>query len=164
MKLVLVSMLSISLFSTNALADHHGHSAGDLSFVSNGEFKLDSVATGDMKYTTAESKGVVTIDRSSYAALPSNTVLVYSCTGSSLEKDGKQSLYALCSAKDKDGNEFSIENSRDGALGTAGPGNSVLRGVSGKFKDMMGTCSYIPTYMMNDGVYISVAYDCKMKH
>jgi hypothetical protein len=28
----------------------------------------------------------------------------------------------------------------------------------------MGTCKYVPTYMMNDGVFVSVAFDCDMKH
>ena len=46
MKLALVSILSIFVFSTNAIADHHGHSAGKLSMTSNGEFLLDTTNVG----------------------------------------------------------------------------------------------------------------------
>jgi len=164
MKLALVSILSIFVFSTNAIADHHGHSAGKLSMTSNGEFLLDTTNVGGIKFTTGELKGLSNVSNSSYATLPDGTVLSFSCTGSSLEKDGKSTLYALCTVKDKDGDEIMMENSREGAIGVPGPGNSLLKGVSGKFANLVGTCTYIPTYMMNGGVFVSVSFDCDMKH
>ena len=75
-----------------------------------------------------------------------------------------EDLHYLELAKDKDGNEFSMENNRVGIIGQGGPGESVLRGVSGKYANLMGTCKYVPTYMMNDGVFVSVSFDCDMKH
>jgi len=36
--------------------------------------------------------------------------------------------------------------------------------VTGKFEKMMGNCVYDTTYMMNDGIFVSVSFDCDMKH
>ena len=151
-------------FSTAALADHHGHNAGKMSFVSNGQFSITKVKSGDISFTAAGLKGLANVGASSYESIPSGTVLSFSCAASSLDKDGRSTLYALCSVKDKDGDEFSLENNRVGIIGQGGPGESVLRGVSGKYANLMGTCKYVPTYMMNDGVFVSVSFDCDMKH
>lgn len=164
MKITLSALLGLFVFISSAAAEHHGHSAGNLSFISNGEFVLDTIKAGDMKHTIAELKGLGNIIDSKYASMPKGTVFAFSCTGSSVEKNGESNLFALCLAKDKDGDEFSIENVRVGSIGVPGPGSSVMRGVSGKFTGLMGTCTYQPTYMMNDGVFVSVAYDCDMKH
>ena len=159
-----IFLIGIIFVGTSAIADNHGHSAGKLSMTSNGEFLLDTTDIGGIKFTTGELKGLSNVSNSSYATLPDGTVLSFSCTGSSLEKDGKSTLYALCSVKDKDGDEIMMENSREGAIGVPGPGNALLKGVSGKFANLVGTCTYVPTYMMNGGVFVSVAFDCDMTH
>ena len=164
MKTLFTAFLGLFVFISPAAADHHGHSAGKLSFISNGEFVLDVVQAGDMKHTVAELKGLGNIINSTYAPMPNGTVIAFNCTGSSIEKDGESKLYALCLAKDKDGNEFSIENTRIGMIGVPGPGSSVMRGLSGKYAGLMGNCTYQQTYMMNDGIFVTVAYECEMKH
>ncbi|MEJ6649928.1 MAG: hypothetical protein QNK99_05355 [Burkholderiales bacterium] len=164
MKNTLSVLFGLFIFISAASAEHHGHSAGKLSLISNGEFILDTVEAGDIKHTLAELKGLGTIVDSTYAPMPNGTVIAFECAGSNVTKNGESMLYALCLAKDKDGDQFSIENTRVGLIGVAGPGEGVMRGISGKFSDLMGTCTYVPTYMMNDGVFVSVAYECDMKH
>ena len=164
MKTVFLALAGLLLLSSNVHAGHHGHDAGKVSFISNGEMVIDKVTAGDISFTTGELAGLGNVGDSTYATMPEGTVLTFNCTVSGLEKDGETNLYALCLVKDKDGDAFGMENMAVRKVGTSGAGEGILRGVSGKFAGMMGTCTYDTTYMMNEGVFVSVAFDCNMKH
>ena len=164
MKNIFIAALGLLVSMSTAIAGHHEHDAGKLSFISNGEMVIDKVTAGDISFTTGELTGLGNVGASSYVALSQGTVLTFDCTVSALDKDGQSNLYALCSIKDKDGDEFSMENTAVRELGSSGSGKGVLRGVSGKYAKMMGNCVYDTTYMMNDGVFVSVSFDCDMKH
>tara|TARA_E500000331_G_scaffold20451_3_gene17962 strand:- start:4069 stop:4578 length:510 start_codon:yes stop_codon:yes gene_type:complete len=164
MKNILLGVLGLVVSISSATAGDHEHDAGKISFISNGEMVIDKVTAGDISFTTGELTGLGNVGTSSYAALSQGTVLTVDCTVSALDKDGQSNLYALCSIKDKDGDEFSMENTAVRALGSSGSGKGVLRGVSGKYAEMMGNCVYDTTYMMNDGIFVSVSFDCDMKH
>ena len=126
--------------------------------------QLDEIKANDIRFSTAELEGLSNVNSSTYGPIPVGTVFAFNCAASSLEKDGQSTVYGFCRVKDKDNDEFSIENTRVGRLGVPGTGNSVMRGISGKYANLMGVCKFTPTYLINDGVFISVAYDCDMKH
>lgn len=164
MKNIFITLAALFFSVSFATAGHHGHDAGKLSMMSTGEMVVDKVTAGDMSFTTGELAGISNIGDSTYATLSKGAVLAYNCTISSLAKGGETNLYALCLVKDKDGDSFSMESTAVRTVGTSGGGTAVLRGVSGKFSKMMGNCTYDTTYMMNDGIFVSVSFDCDMKH
>ena len=164
MKNIYIAIIGLFVSISSATAGHHEHDAGKLSFISNGEMVIDKVTAGDISFTTGELAGIGNVGASTYAPLSQGAVLTFNCTVSGLEKDGETNLYALCLVKDRDGDEFSMENMAVRKVGTSGTGKGVLRGVTGKFAKMMGNCTYDTTYMMNDGVFVSVSFDCDMKH
>jgi hypothetical protein len=164
MKNIYIGIIGLFVSISSATAGHHEHDAGKLSFISNGEMVIDKVTAGDISFTTGELAGIGNVGASTYAPLSQGAVLTFNCTVSGLEKDGETNLYALCLVKDRDGDEFSMENMAVRKVGTSGSGKGVLRGVSGKFEKMMGNCTYDTTYMMNDGVFVSVSLNCDMKH
>lgn len=158
MKKILAASLISFAFASPALA-----ASGETETVSAGPLNAVTIKSGDDTYTALNFKLVLIVQKSTHELFKAGDVMSLSCVGTN-NTTGKESVVdGNCVVKDASGDTYAASFSRKGVMGQAGGGTQVIKGLTGKYVGLSGTCTYEAKYPQNDGIYIASFAKCKYK-
>ncbi len=128
--------------------------SGETETVSTGLLNRTEVKMGDDSYSAANFKLTVVVNQSSMDLFKAGDVLVGSCVGSNQTVQGASAVEGNCVIKDRAGDAYATTYSRKGTMGNPGQGTQQVRGLTGKYIGMTGSCTYDAKYAQNDGTYV----------
>jgi hypothetical protein len=136
---------------------------GDTESVSTGQLNRVEVKMGEDSYSVVNFKLVMVINKSTHELFKAGDVIAVSCVGINNTVNKESNVDGNCVAKDSAGDTFATTFKRKGLLGQPGAGAQTVRGLTGKYAGMTGTCSYDAKYAQNDGVFIASFAKCSYK-
>ncbi len=135
--------------------------SGETETVATGQLHRTEIKVGDDSYGSVNFKLIVVVNHSSMSLFKAGDVLVASCVGSNQRVQGESLVEGNCVMKDADGDTYTSTYSRTGTMGSPGQGTQQVRGLTGKFDGMTGSCTYDAKYAQNDGVYVISFAKCE---
>jgi hypothetical protein len=136
---------------------------GDTESVSTGQLNRVEIKMGEDSYSVVNFKLVMVINKSTHELFKTGDVIAVSCVGINNAVNKESIVDGNCVAKDSAGDTFSTTFKRKGLLGQPGAGAQIVRGLTGKYVGLSGTCSYDAKYAQNDGVFIASFAKCSYK-
>lgn len=156
-KILAASVMSAALVSP-AMA-----SSGETETVSTGLLNHVTVKSGDDSYAVNHFKLVSVVERSTHELFKAGDIMSLNCVGTNYLVDKESVVDGHCVVKDAAGDTYAATYHRKGVMGQQGAGTQTIRGLTGKFAGLSGTCTYEAKYAQNDGIYIASFAKCKYK-
>lgn len=138
--------------------------SGNVESVSTGLLNRTEVKIGDNAYSAVNFKLIVVVNKSTFGLLKVGDILTASCVGSNRVVNGDSVVEGNCLLKDAGGDTYSTTYERKGTMGNPGTGTQIIKGLTGKFVGMTGSCTYDAKYVQNDGVYVVSFANCKYQN
>jgi hypothetical protein len=138
--------------------------SGNVESISTGLINRVDVKVGENSYSAVNFKLVVIINQSSFSLLKSGDVLSANCVGINKNVNGDSIVEGNCLLKDANGDTYATTYERKGTMGNPGTGTQTVKGLTGKFIGMSGSCTYDAKYAQNDGTYVISFANCKYQN
>jgi len=136
---------------------------GDVEGVSTGQLNRVEVKAGEDSYSAVNFKLVMVINKSTHELFKVGDIFGLSCVGTNNTVNKESIVEGNCLAKDNSGDTFATTFKRKGQFGQTGTGTQTVRGLTGKYVGLVGTCTYDAKYTQNDGVFIASFGKCSYK-
>jgi ABC-type uncharacterized transport system ATPase subunit len=156
-KILSASILSVVIASP-ALA-----ASGETETLSTGLLNAVNIKAGDDSYSVNHFKMTSVIQKSTHELFKVGEVMALSCVGTNYLVNKESTVEGNCVIKDASGDAYLASYSRKGVMGQQGAGSQTIKGLSGKYVGLSGTCTYEAKYAQNDGTYIATTAKCKYK-
>lgn len=137
--------------------------SGDVEGVSTGQLNRVEIKVGEDSYSVVNFKLVMVINKSTHEAFKVGDVVGLSCVGVNNTVNKESIVDGNCLAKDSAGDTFATTFKRKGQFGQTGAGIQTVKGLTGKYAGLVGTCTYDAKYTQNDGVFIASFGKCSYK-
>ncbi len=132
--------------------------------VSTGLLNRAEIKVGDDAYAAVNFKLVVVVNKSSFGLFKAGDILTAACVGANQNVNGKSTVQGNCILKDASGDSYTTTYERIGTMGNPGAGKQTIKGLTGKFIGMTGSCTYDAKYAQNDGLYVISFASCDYKN
>ena len=136
---------------------------GDTESVSTGQLNRAEIKVGEDSYAAVNFKLVMVVNKSTHQSFKAGDVITLSCVGINNTINKESTVDGNCVGKDSAGDTFATTFKRKGVLGQPGTGNQTVKGLTGKYAGLNGTCTYEAKYAQNDGVFIASFAKCSYK-
>lgn len=158
-KNMLAAVAIVVMFATSSVFA----APGDAESVSTGQLNRVEIKVGEDSYSVVNFKLVMVINKSTHELFKVGDVIGVSCVGINNTVNKESNVDGHCVAKDSAGDTFATTFKRKGLLGQPGTGAQTVKGLTGKYAGLTGTCSYDAKYAQNDGVFIASFAKCSYK-
>ncbi len=154
---LLASLLFLSCASTQA-------ASGNLDTTSTGLLNRTEIKLGENSYSSVNFKLIIVVNKSSFSLIKTGDILTASCVGLNKNVNGDSLVEGNCLIKDSAGDTYASTYERKGKMGDPGTGTQNVKGLTGKFVGMTGTCTYDAKYAQNEGVHVISIASCKYQN
>lgn len=138
--------------------------SGNVESVSTGLLNRTEIKIGDDAYAAVNFKLVVVVSKSNFSLMKTGDILMANCVGTNRNINGESAVQGNCLLKDASGDTYSTTYERKGTMGNPGTGTQNIKGLTGKFVGMSGSCTYDAKYAQNDGLYVISFASCKYQN
>ena len=138
--------------------------SGNVESTSTGLLNRAEIKIGEDSYSAVNFKLIVVINKSDFSLFKSGDVLSANCVGINKNVNGNSSVEGNCLLKDASGDTYATTYERKGTMGNPGTGTQNIKGLTGKFIGMSGSCTYDVKYAQNDGMYVITFANCKYQN
>ncbi len=138
--------------------------SGAVELTSTGQLNRTELKLGDDSYSAVNFKLITVVNKSNFGLLKNGDVLTANCVGTNRNVNGNSLVEGNCLLKDASGDTYSTTYERKGTMGNPGTGTQSIKGLTGKFVGMSGTCTYEAKYAQNDGIYVVSFANCKFQN
>lgn len=153
-----VCAITATLAASTAMA-----APGETESVSTGQLNRAEIKMGEDTYSVVNFKLLMVVNKSTHQSFKAGDVITINCVGINNTLNKESTVDGNCVAKDSAGDSFATTFKRKGVLGQPGAGSQTVKGLTGKFAGMTGTCTYEAKYAQNDGVFIALFAKCSYK-
>jgi hypothetical protein len=126
------------------------YAAAEVEMVGNSIYNLSTVKAGEDTFSITQIKGAIYVIKSNASQLKANSASTLTCVSYTKNVNKNSNLESDCLVKDSDGDTFISIFSRTGSMGNTGAGKQELKGLTGKYVGMNGTCTYEAKYGKGD--------------
>jgi hypothetical protein len=156
--ILIATTLASAILSGSAYA-----ASGEVENVSTGQLNRVEVKIGADTYSVVHFKLVLVVNKSTVPAFKVGDVHSINCVGISNTINQESIGEGNCLGKDSAGDSYTTTFRRKGVVGQPGAGNQTVKGLTGKFAGLDGSCTYEVKYTQNDGLYLASFAKCSYK-
>ena len=150
-------------FTSLSIAPVYAES-GNVELIGTNILNFSHAKAGDDVYSVSNFDSMAVVKKSSFNPLKENDFFGGKCSVSNKTINNETTLEGICVLKDESGDSFALHVTRTGVIGLPGKGIQKFKGLTGKFANMTGNCTYAAKYVKNDVLFGSVLTICNMNN